>query len=193
MRAHHISENPETEDRRLGGPVTQDLTMWDLNKTDCRTKCRKLVVNSKPFLLIGSPIDFGGRDKQQARAVLDLAFICELYATQVRRGRYFLHTHSHSADSWDQPTMVDFMNRCMGTPPKRKHGHERDATQLASSGSIPAMVAPKSHVTARVWCVWRCAIKASNRSFHEHHPWKVYEFCPCGACEENVFRVEDPF
>ena len=29
----------------------------------------------------------------------------------MREGRYFLHTHSHSAKSWDQPTVVDFMNR----------------------------------------------------------------------------------
>ena len=63
-----------------------DLTMWD------RTKCRKLVGTSKPPLLIGSPIDFGGGHKEQARAVLQLAFVCELYETQVRRGGYFLHT-----------------------------------------------------------------------------------------------------
>ena len=67
--------------------------------------------NSKPLLLIGSPIDFGGGDKEQAHAILHLAFICELYEIQVRRGRYFLHTHSNSADSWDQSTLVDFMNR----------------------------------------------------------------------------------
>ena len=87
------------------------LTMWDFNKADCRTKFRNVVENSKPLLLIGSPIDFGGGDKEQARAVLHLVFICELCEIQARRGRYFFHTHSHSADSWDQSTMVDFMNR----------------------------------------------------------------------------------
>ena len=46
--------------------------------------------NSKPLLLMGSPIDFGGEDKEQARAVLHLAFISELYEIQVRKGRYFL-------------------------------------------------------------------------------------------------------
>ena len=30
----------------------------------------------------------------------------------------------------------------MSTPPKRKHGHDRDATQLTSSGSVPTRVAP---------------------------------------------------
>ena len=56
-------------------------------------------------------VHFGGGDQKQARAVLHLAFICELYEVQVRRGRCSLHTHSHSADSWDQPPTVDFMKR----------------------------------------------------------------------------------
>ena len=75
-----LCENPETEGCRRGGPVTQDLRMWDFNKADCRTKCRKFVDNPKPLLLIGL-------HKEQARAVLHLAFICELYEIQVRRGR----------------------------------------------------------------------------------------------------------
>ena len=72
---------------------------------------QKLVENFKPLLPIGSPIDFGGGHKEQARAFLHLAFICELYGFQVRRGRYFLHRHSHSADSWNLETIVDSMNR----------------------------------------------------------------------------------
>ena len=105
--------NPETGGCRRGGLVTLDLTMWDFNKADCRNTCRPMVEISKPLLLIGSPLDLGGGDKEQARAVLHLAFICELHEMQVRRGRNFLHTHSsHSTDSWDHhPTMVDFVNR----------------------------------------------------------------------------------
>ena len=40
-----------------------------------------------------------------------MAFICELYETQLHGGRCFLHAHSHSADSWEQSTVVDFMKR----------------------------------------------------------------------------------
>ena len=69
---------------REGGPVTLDLTKWDFNKADCRTRCRKLIENSKLLLLMGSPIDSGGKDEEQTRAVLHLAFICELYEIQVR-------------------------------------------------------------------------------------------------------------
>ena len=60
---------------------------------------------------MGSPIDSDGEDEEQTMAVLHLAFICELYEIQVREGRYFLRTHSDSAKSWDQPTVVEFMNR----------------------------------------------------------------------------------
>ena len=49
-------------------------------------------------------------DEEQTRAVLHPAFICEVYEVQMREGRYFLHTLSHSAKRWDQPTTVDFMN-----------------------------------------------------------------------------------
>ena len=93
-------ENSEAESRCRGGPVTLDLMEWDFDKADCRNKCRKLVENSKPLLLIGSPIgsastgqpSTGRGDKEQARAVLHLAFICELYDIREHGGRYFLHT-----------------------------------------------------------------------------------------------------
>ena len=103
--------NSEAEGSHRGGLVTLDLTKWDFDKADCRNKCRNLVENSKPLLLIGSPIDYGRGDKEQARAVLHLPFICELYEVQVHGGLYFLHTRSHFADSWEQSTVVDFMNR----------------------------------------------------------------------------------
>ena len=106
-----LSENSEAESRCRGGPVTLDLTEWDFSKVDCRNKCRKFVENSKPLLLIGSQMDSGRGDKDHARAVLHLASIWELSEIQLHGSRYFVHTHLHSADSWEQPTIVDFMNR----------------------------------------------------------------------------------
>ena len=84
--------NSEAEGRRAGGPVTVDLTKWDFNKADCRSKCRKLIENSKPLLLIGSPIDSGGGDKEQTRAVLHLAFICEFFDYKCARAVFSSHT-----------------------------------------------------------------------------------------------------
>ena len=52
-----LSENSKAEGSHRGGLITLNLTKWDFDKADCRNKCRKLVENSKPLLLIGSPID----------------------------------------------------------------------------------------------------------------------------------------
>ena len=106
-----LRDNSEAEGRCESGPITLDLTKWDFNKADCRNKCRKLVENSKPLLLIGSPIDSGRENKERARGVLQLAFICDLCETQLHAGRLFLHAHSRSADSWEPSTVVDFMNK----------------------------------------------------------------------------------
>ena len=78
---------------REGGPTTLDLTKWEINKADRRTRCIKFIEKSKPLLVIGSPIDSGGEDEEQIRAVLHLTLICELYEIHVREGRYFF-THS---------------------------------------------------------------------------------------------------
>ena len=278
----------EAESRYEGGPITLDLTKWDFNKIDCRNNCTKLLDNLKPLLLMGSPIDSGRENKERARGVLHLAFICELYETQPHGGRYFLQAHSPSADSWEQSAVLDFMNRfpdtfqtlthrslfgppvfpryehvdemvdkfrmgrtgisslthsstasndhecnvsaiatrpgcrwnfgsiaassanvksklpvkrkystcgtwrCTSTPLKRKHGHEQDATQLASSGSTPIKEVPKAHVTARVWCVRKCVMKGSNRSSRQHLHWKLCESCSVLRARKT-FRVEDPF
>ena len=78
-------------EERNGGLVTLDLTKWDFNKADCRTRCRKLIENSNPLLLVGSPIDSDGENEEQTRAVLHLAFICELYEIQ---GHEFFFSHT---------------------------------------------------------------------------------------------------
>ena len=92
-----LTENSEAESRCQGGPATLDLTEWDFSKADCRKKCRKVVENSRPLLLIGSPIGSASMaqpstrrgDKKRARAVLHLAFIGVLCEVQVHGGSVF--------------------------------------------------------------------------------------------------------
>ena len=102
-----------------------------------------------------SPIDSCGEDEEQTRAVLLLAFICELYEIQVCEGRYFLHTHSHSAKSWDQPTVVDFMNRFPDTfqtvtdrnlfGPNVLHGMNTLTRWLTNSGCVAQAFSSPTH------------------------------------------------
>ena len=117
-------------EEREGGPVTLGLTKWDFNKavvpdqmqkidgkfeTVVATSARgtvfssKLIDSSKPLLLLGSLIDSGGGDKEEnagGSAPWHSSVNCTKY-----EGRFFFHTHSHSAKSWDQSTVVGFMNR----------------------------------------------------------------------------------
>ena len=142
-------------DGRESGPTSLDLTKWDFNNADCRNKCRKLVENSKPLLLNGSPIDSGRESKERARAVLHLAFICELYEIQLQGGRYFLHAHSQSADSSEQPTVLDCMNRFLDTfqtvadrslfGPNVSHGMSTLTRWLTNSGSVAQALSSLNH------------------------------------------------
>ena len=130
-----LSENSETESRRRGGPVTLDLTEWEFSKADCRN-------NSKPLLLIGSPIDSGRGDKERARAVLHMAFICELYKIQVHGGPVF---PSHTFP-FRRHLVMDFMNRFPDTfqtvtdqslfGPNVPHGMNTLTRWLTNSGCI---------------------------------------------------------
>ena len=81
----------ENESRGEAGLRTLDLTKWDFHRADCRNKCRKLVENSKPLLLIGSPMDSGREDKERVRAVLHLASCTKHHCTEVCIS--FKHTH----------------------------------------------------------------------------------------------------
>ena len=90
------------EGSHLGGPITLDLTKWDCNKAVFRNKCRKLVENSKPLLLIGSPIALvstgkpstsrGTRNKQGRFCTWHSSVCCTKYkCTEV--GISFTHIH----------------------------------------------------------------------------------------------------
>ena len=114
--------------RKYGGQVLRpgwslDLTMidpvsgsrWDFTKADMRERALKLVRESAPFLLIGSPpctafsqlqaINKGRRDPEVVRTEIETAkkhmkFVLTLYHEQIMNGRYFLHEHPGGASSW---------------------------------------------------------------------------------------------
>ena len=84
-----------------------------------------------------------------------VAFICELHETQLHGGRYFLHAHSHSADSWEQTTMVDFMNMFPDTfqtvtdrslfGPILRHGMNTLTRWLTNSGCVAQALSSLTH------------------------------------------------
>ena len=105
--------------------TTRDSTgqAWDFSQAACRAAARKMVIEQRPLLLIGSPMctwfsilqELRGSRKQTAawqegyrKAVEHMKFVFELYDLQVQGGRYFLHEHPASATSWRLPEVVAF-------------------------------------------------------------------------------------
>ena len=82
---------------------------YDFSKHECREKARRLIRKTKPLLLVGSPMctwfsalqnlnktHTNKEDWKKAynNAVDHIKFVFELYDTQVKNGRYFLHENS---------------------------------------------------------------------------------------------------
>ena len=129
--------------RRYGGTDltagwSLDLTMrdpstnepWDLSKKNVQDRVRKMVVDSKPFMLVGSPpctpfsrlqeLSAPKRDPkiveaEKAAGRVHMKFCFEMYELQRRNGRFFAHEHPSTATSWSLSEHVrlrDEVERC---------------------------------------------------------------------------------
>ena len=100
-------------DLTLDDPLTGQP--WDFNKKEVRARVRKLVEESKPFMLIGSPpctmfstlqnLSKAKRDEKEFNLKMEIArkhvrFCVELYKIQLKGKRHFLHEHPNGATSW---------------------------------------------------------------------------------------------
>ena len=117
---------------RLTPGWSLDLTMedpstgraWDLSDPKVQARVKKLVVDTKPFLLIGSPpctmfssLQGLSKNKRNAKkwneameeAKRHMRFCMELYRIQLRAGRFFLHEHPHAATSWKLKEVLEIM------------------------------------------------------------------------------------
>ena len=73
-----------------------------------------------------------------------------------------------------------------------KHGRKRDATQLASNGSIQTRAPLKSHAIVHVWHARTCATRESNKFSRQHHLWRLCEFWFVVHARKDVPQVADP-
>ena len=97
-----------------------DLTMrdpetnapWDLSKRSVQDRVRKMVIDSKPFMLVGSPpctlfsrlqgLNTPKRDPKVVEGELaagraHMKFCFEMYELQRKNGRFFAHEHPSTA------------------------------------------------------------------------------------------------
>ena len=97
---------------------------WDLSRPEVQSRVKKLIRQSKPLFVIGSPpctafssiqsLNKGKRPKEVVERELrdaeaHMKFCIELYEMQVQAHRYFLHEHPAGASSWKMKEMVALM------------------------------------------------------------------------------------
>ena len=97
---------------------------WDLSKKDVQQKVMKMVVECKPFMVVGSPpctafsrlqeLSKHKRDpdivkRELAAAVEHIRFCFRIYEVQRRAGRFFAHEHPSTATSWSLPEVLDML------------------------------------------------------------------------------------
>ena len=116
---------PKLKSLNIVGGKSYDLkkdkngNSWDFSKAADRRRARKEIAEDKPELVVGSPPctdcsilnrlwNFPKMDpkeviRRRTMASVHLSFCCQIYLDQVKAGRYFLHEHPASADSWSHP------------------------------------------------------------------------------------------
>ena len=91
---------------------------WNFLLESDRKRAKKQIMKEKPFLVVGSPpctyfsrlmelnrhrMDPAAFQRALGEARVLLDFAAEIYETQLRGGRHFLHEHPESASSWCEP------------------------------------------------------------------------------------------
>ena len=108
---------------------------WNFDKLSKRKKAIQLIKRQDPKLLIGSPMCTAFSilqglnksrmspekwDRMRKHGKKHLRFACELYKMQHDSGRYFIHEHPATANSWDEPCVQQVM-RLKGVVTVKSH------------------------------------------------------------------------
>ena len=106
-----------TKDPETGKP-------WDLSDKEIQRKVKKLVRDTEPFCIVGSPpctafspLQELGRARRDPRimdqefraARAHINFCLEVYEMQLKAKRHFVHEHPRGSKAWNLPEMVSFM------------------------------------------------------------------------------------
>ena len=97
---------------------------WNLMKPEHEAEMKRRQTKEDPYLLTGSPPCEGfsiisrgwnwykaGFKKARVLGKHLLKVSCRAYWRQIAAGKYFLHEHPWSADSWDEPCIRELMQR----------------------------------------------------------------------------------
>jgi hypothetical protein len=99
---------------------------WDLSDPKVQSRVKRLVNDTRPYCIIGSPpctafsplqeIGRAKRDPKVMQMELDkgkahIRFCLEIYAMQLRARRHFVHEHPDKSRAWHMPEVMQFLLR----------------------------------------------------------------------------------
>jgi len=117
------------EEHGLRGGWSLDLlTGWDFNKKADRDAAKRYVEIVKPTLVVGSPMctaysllqklnrgkskEMDAKlDERRRNADMHMEFMMEVYKMQLDEGRYILHEHPLTAESWKLDSVKEILER----------------------------------------------------------------------------------
>ena len=93
------------------GEVIDLLIGWDFRRKDHRDAAKKYIEAHKPLLLIGSPMSGRNQAKEQKwmEARQHVKFVIELYKTQMKAEKFFVHEQPAGATSASLKEVLDLV------------------------------------------------------------------------------------
>ena len=98
---------------------------WDFSKSGKRSKAMRIIRETRPYMVIGSPCctafsawqalnalktkDPEKMRRAMARAVKHIDFVVSVYREQLENNRYFVHEHPATATSWQLRSIEELM------------------------------------------------------------------------------------
>ena len=106
--------------------MPDDGKPWDFNDPAKAAKAKRIIEDTKPLLLTGSPmcaafsqmnnINFSRMSEEDVRRTVEygtrhLELCLDLYRTHMKKGLYFLHEHPAAARSWKHESVMRIAER----------------------------------------------------------------------------------
>ena len=156
-----------------------DGTPWDFSRAEHRARCRREIAEQKPLLVASSPpctvfciwntamnyprMKHEEVRRRRAEGLVHLAFAAEICAMQVRGGRYFLHEHPATADSWHQEPMAKLLGM-QGVQTVVGDMCAFGMTTVGPSGEQLPVLKPTRWASNAPWLLKRLGVRCTSRS-----------------------------
>ena len=132
------------------GEVMDLLIGWDFRRKDHRDAAKKYIEEHKPLLLIGSPmstrLSSQGKEQKWMEARQHMKFVIELYKTQMKAGKFFVHEQPAGATAGSLKEVLDLV-KDHGVYVSLAHVREHGIQRWDDEGNVVAANTPTRFIT----------------------------------------------